>query len=144
MVEHVIRTVDRNVSFKAVTASRGKIARAEPVCALYEQNRVRHVSSFVDLEDQFAAMTSDGYVGTGSPDRADAAIWALSELMVAPEPEITISIWSGTMPWAMRDEEITDPQENYELAEEAAAAGELRGSQLTWLLGERRRRGVRA
>jgi hypothetical protein len=44
----------------------------------------------------------------------------------------------------MRDEEITDPQENYELAEEAAAAGELRGSQLTWLLGERRRRGVRA
>jgi hypothetical protein len=114
------------------------------VSALYEQNRIRHAGTFTDLEDQLAAMTGDGYVAGGSPDRADAAIWALSELMVAPEPEIFVSIWSGTMPWAMRDEEITDPQENYELAEEAAARGDLNGSQLTWLLAERRRRGVRA
>jgi hypothetical protein len=83
MVAHVIRTVDRNVSYKEVRASRGKIARAEPVSALYEQSKVRHVASFTDLEDQLAAMTSEGYVGDGSPDRADALVWALSELMVA-------------------------------------------------------------
>jgi phage terminase large subunit-like protein len=87
MVEHVIRTVDRNVSFKAVTASRGKIARAEPVSALYEQSRIRHAAIFVDLEDQLAAMTSEGFVGDGSPDRADALVWALTELMVSgPQP----------------------------------------------------------
>jgi phage terminase large subunit-like protein len=82
MVEHVIRTVDRNVSFREVTASRGKIARAEPVSALYEQNKVRHVAAFVELEDQLAAMTSEGYVGDGSPDRADALVWALTDLML--------------------------------------------------------------
>jgi phage terminase large subunit-like protein len=85
MVEHVIRTVDPNVSFKEVTASRGKIARAEPIAALYEQNRVRHVGLFAELEDQMAAMTGDGYSGDGSPDRCDALVWALSELMTAPQ-----------------------------------------------------------
>jgi phage terminase large subunit-like protein len=90
MVEHVIRTVDKNVSYKEVTASRGKIARAEPISALYEQSKVRHVGSFVDLEDQLAAMTSEGYVGDGSPDRADALVWALSELMGAKEQHIPI------------------------------------------------------
>jgi phage terminase large subunit-like protein len=74
MVEHVIRTVDRNVSYKEVTASRGKIARAEPASALYEQSKVRHVRPFVELEDQMAAMTSEGYVGDGSPDRCDALV----------------------------------------------------------------------
>lgn len=82
MCEHVIRTVDRNVSYKEVTASRGKIARAEPISALYEQSRVRHAGAFSDLEDQMAAMTSEGYVGDGSPDRCDALVWALTELMV--------------------------------------------------------------
>lgn len=82
MVEHVIRTVDTSVSYREVTASRGKIARAEPVAALYEQGRVKHAHSFPDLEDEMCAMTSDGYVGDGSPDRADAAIWALTELMI--------------------------------------------------------------
>ena len=83
MVEHVICTVDRNISYREVTASRGKIARAEPVSALYEQGKVRHVRPFVELEDQLAAMTSEGYVGDGSPDRADALVWALGELMVS-------------------------------------------------------------
>jgi phage terminase large subunit-like protein len=90
MVEHVIRTVDKNVSYKEVTASRGKIARAEPISALYEQSKVRHVGSFVDLEDQLAAMTSEGFVGDGSPDRADALVWALTELMGARTQEIPI------------------------------------------------------
>jgi hypothetical protein len=53
--EHAIR--NHNVSFKEVTASRGKIARAEPISALYEQSKVRHAGSFVELEDQLAAMT---------------------------------------------------------------------------------------
>jgi Terminase RNaseH-like domain len=83
MVEHVIRTVDRTVSYREVTASRGKVARAEPVAALYEQNRVKHAHSFPELEDEMCAMTSDGYAGDGSPDRADALVWALSELMVS-------------------------------------------------------------
>jgi phage terminase large subunit-like protein len=83
MVEHVIRVCDPNVSYREVTASRGKVARAEPVAALYEQNRVRHVGLFTELEDQMAAMTGDGYSGDGSPDRCDALVWALSELMVS-------------------------------------------------------------
>jgi phage terminase large subunit-like protein len=69
MIAHVIKTVNPTVSYKDVRASRGKIARAEPISALYEQNRVRHAGHFSDLEDQMAAMTSEGYVGDGSPDR---------------------------------------------------------------------------
>ena len=82
MVEHVIRTVDRNVSYSEVTASRGKAARAEPVAALYEQGRVSHMGVFAGLEDQMCAMGSSGYAGKGSPDRLDAAVWALTELML--------------------------------------------------------------
>src|SRR5713101_2237864 len=96
MVEHVIRTVDPNVSYREVTASRGKIARAEPVAALYEQGRVRHVGNFPELEDQLCAMTGDGYSGDGSPDRADALVWALSELMTAPQPGRT---FVGSYSW---------------------------------------------
>jgi phage terminase large subunit-like protein len=83
MVEHVIRTVDANVSYREVVASRGKVQRCEPIAALYEQGRVKHAQSFPELEDQMCAMTSNGYVGDGSPDRADALVWALSELMVS-------------------------------------------------------------
>lgn len=82
MVKHVISTVDPLVSYKEVTASRGKVARAEPVAALYEQGRVSHVGSHPDLEDQMCNMTASGYVGEGSPDRADALVWALTELML--------------------------------------------------------------
>ena len=82
MVEHVIRTVDRTVSYREVSASRGKVARAEPVAALYEQGRVKHPAATQDLEDQMCALTSDGYLGEGSPDRVDALVWALTELML--------------------------------------------------------------
>lgn len=82
MVEHVIRTIDHKVSYKEVTASRGKVARAEPVAALYEQGRVSHVGSFPELEDQMCQIDASGYVGEGSPDRADALVWALTELML--------------------------------------------------------------
>ena len=80
MVERVIRTVGHNYSYKAVRASRGKLTRAEPIAALYEQGKVSHVGSFPALEDQMCTYTPDGY--DGSPDRVDALVWALTELMV--------------------------------------------------------------
>lgn len=87
LVEQVVRQVDPNVSFTKVHASRGKSARAEPVAALYEQGRVHHLGSFRALEDQMAEMTTSGFVGSGSPDRVDALVWALTELIIAaPEP----------------------------------------------------------
>jgi len=80
LVELVIRTVDRDVPYHAVRASRGKIARAEPVAALYEQNRVHHVGMFATLEDQLTSYVPDSQ---GSPDRLDALVWGLTELVIA-------------------------------------------------------------
>ncbi len=82
MVEHVIKTIDKQASYKEVTASRGKVARAEPVAALYEQGRVSHHGPMPELEDQMCLIAPEGYVGEGSPDRADALVWALTELML--------------------------------------------------------------
>lgn len=82
MVQAIINTVDRQASFKEVTATRGKVIRAEPIAALYEQGKVSHVGDFPDLEDQMSNFTPSGYVGDGSPDRADALVWALTELML--------------------------------------------------------------
>ena len=82
MVESVLAAADIGARVKMVTASRGKIVRAEPIAALYEQKRVKHAGAFPALEDQLVAFTPDGYVGDGSPDRADAMIWALTELML--------------------------------------------------------------
>lgn len=84
LVETVVRQIDPMVPFRAVRASRGKAARAEPVAALYDQGRVHHVRGFDALEDQMCRMTVMGYEGQGSPDRVDALVWALTELMVEP------------------------------------------------------------
>jgi phage terminase large subunit-like protein len=84
LVEQVIRQVDPLVPFRSVHASRGKVARAEPVAALYEQGRVHHLRGLSALEDQMCAMTARGYEGKGSPDRVDALVWALTELIVEP------------------------------------------------------------
>lgn len=84
MVEEVIRQVDPLVPVKTVHASRGKVARAEPVAALYEQGRVHHLRDLAELEDQMCAMTARGFEGKGSPDRVDALVWALNELMIVP------------------------------------------------------------
>jgi phage terminase large subunit-like protein len=84
MVEATIRMVDQNVPVTTVWASRGKVTRAEPVSALYEQGRMHHVGTFPQLEDQMTNFTSDfdrqtaGY----SPDRLDALVWATTELLV--------------------------------------------------------------
>jgi hypothetical protein len=80
MVRATIQTARPRTPFKKVTASRGKHLRAEPFSALYEQGKVRHVGLFPQLEDELCALTTTGYTGTGSPNRADAVIWALAEL----------------------------------------------------------------
>lgn len=95
MVESLIRTVDRRVSYKEVTASRGKAVRAEPVAALYEQGRVSHVGAMPELEDQMALMGPDGFVGEGSPDRLDAAVWALTDLMLGLQPHARTGTIAG-------------------------------------------------
>ncbi len=84
MVGEVLRGVDPMVPLKSVHASRGKVARAEPVAALYEQGRVGHVAGLDELEDQMCRMTARGFEGGGSPDRVDALVWALHELMIEP------------------------------------------------------------
>lgn len=93
MVEHVIKTVDRDVPYTEVVASRGKVVRAEPVAALYEQGRVKHVGELDLLEDQMCAMTGDGYLGDGSPDRVDAAVWAITDLMLGDQPINYANVW---------------------------------------------------
>lgn len=82
MVESTLRTANKNLPVKLVNASRGKVVRAEPVAALYEQGRVHHVGSFPDLEEQMTMTTTAGFQGAGSPDRMDALVWALTELML--------------------------------------------------------------
>lgn len=70
----------RALQFKPVTATRGKVVRAEPFSALYEEGKVRHAGRFMELEDELCAFSTYGYTGSGSPNRADALIWALAEL----------------------------------------------------------------
>ena len=86
MVEATLRMIDPNVPFSAVRATRGKVARAEPVAALYEQGRIHHIGAFPQLEDQMCSFTSDfdRIAADYSPDRVDALVWALTELLVEP------------------------------------------------------------
>lgn len=107
MVKAVIRQADRDVPFKEVAASRGKSVRAEPVSALYEQGRVSHVGGFPDLEDEMVLFTSGGYMGDQSPNRADALVWAITEVMLGhiatirtgPSPRPSPSVRGG---WGSR------------------------------------------
>ena len=84
LVRHVLRTVDAGLPLSTVTATRGKVARAEPVAALYEQGRITHLRGLQDLEDQMCQMTRTGFSGSGSPDRVDALVWALTEALLGP------------------------------------------------------------
>jgi phage terminase large subunit-like protein len=94
MVEAVLRAAAAALPLRLVHARRGKVARAEPVAALYEAGRVRHAGLFARLEDELCGLLPGGtYQGPGrSPDRADACVWALTELMLgrAREPRIWI------------------------------------------------------
>jgi phage terminase large subunit-like protein len=118
MVEHVIRTCDPLIPYRDVTASRGKIARAEPIAALYEQNRVRHSGNLQSLEDQLAAMTGAGYAGDGSPDRADALVWALTELMAQPATPMaqfgTYSAYAEPIPGISGSYARRDPKSKFD------------------------------
>ncbi|WP_292293714.1 terminase family protein [Marivita sp.] len=87
MVEAVLRQVDPMVPVVRVHASKSKGARAEPVAALYEQGRVAHFGVFDALEDEMCQMTRLGYQGSGSPDRLDALVWALTDLVIARAAE---------------------------------------------------------
>jgi phage terminase large subunit-like protein len=91
MVESVIRNERRNITVKLVWASRGKHVRAEPVTQLHEKGRIHHVGAFAECEDQLCAFTDKSYEGGDSPDRADAAIWAFTELMVDEGPEVWVA-----------------------------------------------------
>jgi len=82
MVESTIKAVDRSVPVELVHASRGKVVRAEPISALYEQRRVHHVGRFDQLEDQMCLFSVDNIrnISNGSPDRVDALVWGLTKI----------------------------------------------------------------
>lgn len=92
MVEYVIKSLDAGVPFREVTASRGKVVRAEPVSSLYgefdpelgrvEGIKIHHVGVFPELEDELCGFTTMGFIGEGSPNRADALVWAVTDLML--------------------------------------------------------------
>ncbi|PZU08994.1 MAG: ATP-binding protein [Sphingobium sp.] len=92
MVESVLRAAEAALPVRLVHASRGKTARAEPVAALYEAGRVAHRGAFPRLEDEMCGLIAGGgYVGPGrSPDRADALVWAMSELMLGRAGEARV------------------------------------------------------
>jgi phage terminase large subunit-like protein len=120
MVEHTLRVVDDNIAFTAVHASRGKVVRAEPAAALYEQDRMRHVGAFPELEDQMCAFTTDfdRQAAEYSPDRVDALVWALSDLLIEPMPsqgsyEIARRQAEALQNKRRRDEQARLPQPTY-------------------------------
>jgi len=88
LVESVLRTVDSRVSYKKVHASRGKAIRAEPIAALYEQGKVFHVRPFRELEDQMCNYVPGNF--DGSPDRLDALVWALTDLMLSTPRQVYV------------------------------------------------------
>lgn len=90
MVESTIRVVDENVAYKGVHASRGKAIRAEPVAALYENGRVHHVGSFPEVEDEMCTWIPGA---SWSPNRLDAAVWTLTELMLPETQKREAGVW---------------------------------------------------
>lgn len=89
MIEQVLREIDRNIPFRAVHAVRSKWARAEPVAALYEQGRISHVGVFPELEDEMCSAIGEG---KHSPDRLDALVWAVTELMLKRRAPPKVSV----------------------------------------------------
>ena len=83
MVETILRQIDPAIPLRKVHATRGKWLRAEPVAALYAQARVRHAGAFAELEDQMCDFALTGLSSGRSPDRLDALVWAITELMLS-------------------------------------------------------------
>lgn len=90
MVEYVIKSIDSAASYKGVHASKGKHTRAEPISALYEQNKIKHVGSFPKLEDEMCEWEQ----GMASPNRLDALVWAFTELML-DNKQVKIKMFKG-------------------------------------------------
>ena len=88
MVKAVIAQVDANVPVRTVHATRGKWVRAEPVAALYAQRKVVHAAGLTALEDEMCAFGMDGMSEGHSPDRVDALVWAVTELMLKGGPKV--------------------------------------------------------
>jgi len=110
MVKEVVRARGAHIPFREVRASRGKHVRAEPIATLYAQGKVRHYGRFPRLEDQLLAFSSAGYTGDRSPDRADAMVWAISDLfpsLTATEkaklkPPMTMRTYTNAQGWMGR------------------------------------------
>ncbi len=92
LVENVLKAIDPSIPLKSVRATRGKYTRAEPIAALYEQNRVFHATPLSILEQQICDYIPG--ITTKSPDRMDALVWALTELMLDSEKHPKLKIWS--------------------------------------------------
>jgi len=101
MVRHTIETEDNTVPIRLVHASRGKFARAEPVSALYEQGRVKHLPGLDELEQQMVTWEPLGSMG--SPDRLDALVWAMTDLMLGGvlKPNLNLKYENKTSQAAM-------------------------------------------
>lgn len=91
MVERIVRSIDTNIAYKAVRATRGKGIRAEPIAALYEQKRVIHVKHFNELETQLCDYVPG--LTSKSPDRLDALVWAITELVLDCESNPVLRVW---------------------------------------------------
>ena len=91
MVKSIIHSLDPTVSYKTVRATRGKITRAEPIAALYEQGRVYHAKPFTDLETQLCEYIPG--ITAKSPDRLDALVWALTDLLLEKKGYEDLRIW---------------------------------------------------
>lgn len=98
MIEDTIKTIRARIPYRAVHASRGKAIRAEPIASLYEQGRVHHVGAFTEMEDQMCTWTPESDI---SPDRMDAVVWALTDLLIDHKPAgLGIAVgMGGTSKW---------------------------------------------
>ena len=92
LVENVLRSIDSTIPVKTVRATRGKFTRAEPIAALYEQKRVFHAQPFTDLETQICDYVPG--LTSKSPDRMDALVWGVTELILESERQPKLKIWA--------------------------------------------------
>ena len=90
MCEHTIRSVDTNVPITLVTATRGKHVRAQPILSLFEQGKAHTLPELTKLEEQLASFSLEGYEADGSPDSADAFVWAATELTTSPGAQVFV------------------------------------------------------
>ncbi len=104
MLEQAFDRLGTRMAYRVVTATAGKLTRAEPVASLYEQGRVSHIGHHAELEEQLVSFT--GAVGERSPDRLDAATWALTDLMGYGLHRHAASEGPTVVPYSDR---ITDP-----------------------------------